>query len=269
MVTDHEPDFRIAVISLAVLSGSILLVRHAVVDALQGVQQPTLNGRGAIWFAIEMVGGSSIAWIVVNTYARRLWRWRLFRILNAFLGLPPDVNGWWTGSYQRYDSSRGEPQVAAACAFRIDQTLWSTHIIGWGEHSNYSESYSVRWLSDKGRHHYKLAWLYIAKRNEAQADPGGFHLGLHEMHYLPAQCGAPPRLTGWYLNNRHCSVTKDGVRVEWTGSTADITLSFVGPEPDENACMIVARSTVPLKQLGPMDEGRTSPAIEPSVPKPS
>jgi hypothetical protein len=149
-----------------------------------------------------------------------------------------------------------------SCAFRIKQTLWSTHIIGWGEGANYSESYSVRWLSDKGRHHFKLAWLHLAKRNEAEADPGGFHLGLHEMHYLPKQCGRPPTFMGWYINNRHWVLEKNGEKVKidgrevtGVGSTADITLEFVGSDPNEEVCRIIEKSAVVPPPKGGVRDG--------------
>src|SRR5262249_25382187 len=118
-------------------------------------------------------GGTALTWLAVDFYARKVWRNRRLRLLHNWLKLPPDINGWWRGQYQRYDPSLQGPTLPIKCAFLIQQTLWSTHIMGWGEQANRSESYSVRWLSEKDMHHFKLAWLYRAKRNEAKNDPQG------------------------------------------------------------------------------------------------
>jgi len=242
-MTDHQPNYRALVSSLFLLAVCIAGTRLLLVASLD-------DSMNAERLTLIALGGSGVAWFLVELYARTLWKvqirgWHLFGVLNTILGLPPDIQGWWKGSYQRYDPATGKPGAPVACAFRVRQTVWSTHIIGWGEHANCSESYSVRWLSDKDRHHFKLAWLYVARRNEAEADPGGSHQGVHELHYLPDHGNAGPTLMGWYINNRHWRLPCGDREVQGVGSAADISLAFVGPEPDPDVRRIIGQSAVP------------------------
>jgi hypothetical protein len=107
MVTDHQPNYRALVACVFILAVMITVARLFITWFFSSGSSTPISGFQATFldFVIAGIGGTTLAGFLVDSYARRLWtcKWPPFSWLKNWLGLPPDINGWWKGHYQRYD----------------------------------------------------------------------------------------------------------------------------------------------------------------------